>query len=104
MERFDQLASKLPRDARIATFRAFDFNLFLDRPSYSLEMAVTREGAKDGLAMIVDRYDVDTVVLFPQTRLHGLNLERHLNQTARSPWRAGEARIWRLPARSRDLR
>lgn len=94
---FAQLAQALPPDARIATYKAFMYNVFLDQPTFSLHRAIHREGVQEGLDLVIERYGVDTVVLSPETGPKRDHLQEILTRRAGPPQRVGAAMVWRLP-------
>jgi 4-amino-4-deoxy-L-arabinose transferase-like glycosyltransferase len=94
---FAALSEHLPEDARIAAFSGFAYNVFLEQPTFSLKRAIVREGVRDGLDLILERYDVDTVVLSPERGIRREQLELELRRRAGPPQRVGSARVWRFP-------
>ena len=95
---FAELGPGLPRDARIATFKAFVYNVFLDQPSFSLHRAISRHGVEAGLERVVDDYAVDTVVLPADGGERQDRLQQVITRRAGSPQRVGAALVWRLPS------
>lgn len=101
---FSLLAAALPADARLATFKAFQYNVYLDQPTYSLRHAVRRNGAERGLDLIVERYGIDTVVLFPEIGPMADNVEAVLRRRLGPPQRVGVTQVWDLRAGPRGGR
>lgn len=95
-EFFALLAAHLPPDARIATYRGFEYNVFLDQPTFSLHRAMRREGVGPGLDLILKRYDIDTVVLAPARGVQRRRLEEILTERFGAPEELGTVRIWRV--------
>jgi hypothetical protein len=93
---FAALSEHLPEDARIAAFSGFAYNVFLEQPTFSLKRAIVREGVRDGLDLILDRYDIDTVVLSPERGIRREQLEFELLRRAGPPEMVGSARVWRF--------
>lgn len=63
-----QLNQGLSPSARIATRLGFTYGVYLDRPVYSLHIAVARAGDAAAAEEIIDRYNLDTVVLTTKSR------------------------------------
>lgn len=57
----------LPPDARIAAAIGWHHAVFLDRPVYSLFFGLRRAGTNEGAERVIDRYGIDTVVVWPVT-------------------------------------
>jgi hypothetical protein len=55
----------LEPDARLAAGQGFHYGVYLERPVYNLMHAVRRAGRLDAAEDIIDKYDLDTVVLSP---------------------------------------
>jgi hypothetical protein len=61
LSRTREIASGLAPDARLATAHGPHFEVYLDRPVYSLEHAVRRSGRIETVEEVIDRYGIDTV-------------------------------------------
>jgi hypothetical protein len=101
---FAELGPELPGDARIATFKAFVYNVFLDQPSFSLHRAIRRHGVEAGLDLVIDGYAVDTVVLPADGGERRDRLQHIITERAGSPQRVGAALVWRLPSAAQGSR
>lgn len=68
-ERFEALCrdvdAALPPDARLAAGVGWHYAVFLERPVYSVDFAVRRRGDAAALEEVVDRYDLNTLLLSP---------------------------------------
>jgi hypothetical protein len=66
---FTSLASAVEEvvepDARLAAGQGFHYDVYLERPVYNLMHAVRRAGRFDAAEAIIDKYDIDSVVLSP---------------------------------------
>lgn len=60
-----EFEAQLAPDARLASQRGWHYAAFLDRPVYSLEFAVQRVGRPAAAEEVIDRYDLNTVILSP---------------------------------------
>ena len=76
------LAAQAADEARHAQAYA----LYLDRPVYSLQMAVRRAGGLSAVESVIDKYGVDTLVLSD-----GKKMEKELLEYARRHYAPGEA-------------
>ncbi len=61
--RADAVRLAAPPEARLATALGFHDTLFLERPVYSLALAVRRTGSPEAIEAVIDRYGVDTLIL-----------------------------------------
>lgn len=61
--RADAVRLAAPPEARLATALGFHDTLFLERPVYSLALAVRRAGSPEAIEAVIDRYGVDTLIL-----------------------------------------
>ncbi len=61
--RADAVRLAVPPEARLATALGFYDALFLERPVYSLSLAVRRAGSPEAIEAVIDRYGVDTLIL-----------------------------------------
>ncbi len=61
--RTDAIRLAAPPQARLATALGFYDTLFLERPVYSLSLAVRRAGSPEAIEGVIDRYGVDTLIL-----------------------------------------
>lgn len=61
----DELARRLPPDARLGAPIGWHLQLFLGRPVYSLRIAATLARSPAAAEGVIDRYDLDTVVMVP---------------------------------------
>src|SRR4029078_753647 len=75
--RYEQFAKEvraaLPADARVASDVGWHYAVYLDRPVYSLKFAVERAKSIAASEDVIDRYGIDTVLLWnfitPELRL-----------------------------------
>jgi hypothetical protein len=87
------VAAATPEPARLAAPTGWHLSVFLGRPVYSLFFAAKRSGWS-GIQQVIDRYEVDYVVVHPIWKSPGLAqaFERDYAVAAR----AGEAVIFRV--------
>jgi hypothetical protein len=96
---FTALAGAVERvltpDARLAAGQGFHYDVYLGRPVYNLLHAVRRAGRADAVEGVIDKYEINTVVLSslvpPDRRLVGYFTDRY---GAGTP--AGSALVWRV--------
>jgi hypothetical protein len=72
-------------DACLAASAGFHYTLYLERPVYSLQMAIRRAGGVQGAEAMIDKYGVDTLALFGDKKM-----ERELLAYARSKYGPGQ--------------
>jgi 4-amino-4-deoxy-L-arabinose transferase-like glycosyltransferase len=87
------VAPQLAADSRVAAWRGFHHQVFLERPVYSLHRAVGRLGAKAGIESVVERYDLDTVFL---TTPGLADVKSTLSELYGEPMRAGSGLVWHV--------
>jgi len=90
-----QLIRILAPDARFAVYKGFQYNVFMNRPVFSLHRAIRRARSPRATEEVIDRYDLDTVVL-TNLRSHPANLEEYMRSQYGEPQRAGDALIWKV--------
>lgn len=61
----DRFEKQVRPDARLGTQRGWFYAVYLDRPVYSFEFAVKRARNPAAAEAIIDKYELDTVVLSP---------------------------------------
>jgi len=59
------LAAQLAPDARLGAYRGWHLSVYLDRPVYSFELAIERAGRLAAAEDVIERHDLDTVLLLP---------------------------------------
>lgn len=70
MTRISQtLDRELPVDTRLATMRGFHYAMMLDRPVHSLRWAHRLGPGIDGTEAVIDRYQINTLLLDPDVNL-----------------------------------
>jgi hypothetical protein len=85
----------LAPDARLAAAQGFHYGVYLERPVYSLMHAVRRAGRADAVEGIIDKYEINTVVLsslVPPDRM----LVAYFTERYGAGTRAGPALVWRV--------
>jgi hypothetical protein len=88
----DQLNERLSPSARIAAPLGFTYGVHLDRPVYSLRIAVNRARDPAAAEEVIDRYNVDTVfVTSADTKLLSYFRERYGPGDV-----VGPARVWHV--------
>jgi 4-amino-4-deoxy-L-arabinose transferase-like glycosyltransferase len=61
----DAMEANLEPDARLASARGWHYAVHMDRPVYSLEFVLQREGNMRAVEELIDRVGVNTVILSP---------------------------------------
>ena len=85
----------LPDDARLAAGQGFHYGVYLDRRVYSLMHAARRARRPDAVEQIIDKYDINTVVLSPLVPAD-LSLAPYFRQRYGPGTEVAGARIWRV--------
>lgn len=96
---FTELAPAVERvlapDARLAAGQGFHYGVYLERPVYNLMHAVRRAGRVDAVEGIIDKYEINTVVLSPLVPPDRMFAEYFTDRYgAGTP--AGPALVWRV--------
>jgi len=96
---FEALASAvneiLPDDARVAAGQGFHYGVYLERPVYNLMHAARRARRPDAVEQIIDKYEINTVVLSPLVP-PDLPLVPYFNQRYGPGTPVAGARVWRV--------
>lgn len=80
------IKSQIDSDSCLASSAGFHHALYLGRPIYSLQMAVRRAGKIQAVEDVIDKYGVNTLVLFEDKKM-----EREILSYARNRYAPGEA-------------
>lgn len=64
----ETLNRELPQDARLASVIGFHYSMLMNRPVYSLRWSYRHEAGHPGLDAVIDRYQLNTVLLDPTVR------------------------------------
>jgi hypothetical protein len=67
----DDVAAKLAPDAQLAAEKGWHLSVYLNRPVHSLRLAVRRDGLRAGAESVIDRYDLNTVLVLENQRDYG---------------------------------
>jgi hypothetical protein len=66
--RADAVRSAVPEDVRLASRLGFHWSVYLDRPVYSLQQTLLRDGRLAALEGVLDKYRIQAIVLTPGDR------------------------------------
>ena len=91
----EALDEQVGPDARIASTEGFHYSVFLERPVYSLLYAAMRAGRPEAVEGVIDRYEIDVVLLaptVPSERDFTRYFERHYGPGKRAAF----ARWWQV--------
>jgi hypothetical protein len=80
------IQSRVDADSCLASSAGFHYALHLGRPVYSLQMAVRRAGEIEAVEEVIDKYGINTLVLFEDKKM-----EREMLAYARSRYSPAES-------------
>jgi 4-amino-4-deoxy-L-arabinose transferase-like glycosyltransferase len=85
----------VPPDARLGAVIGAHFEVFLERPVYSLQLAARRTGSLEAAERVIEKHRIDTIVL-SERMLIELAFAGYFERRYGPPERVGPALIWRV--------
>jgi hypothetical protein len=85
----------LPSGARIASMRGMHYSVHLGRPVFNLHFGIARARSVEAAEAVIDRHDIDTVMLSPAVPMDGAPIAYFRHRYGK-PESVGEMLIWRV--------